>query len=633
MTPRSVSASFSALVAGLAMTAAAPAAAQPPGEPVITVDPTEITSVQRPDERVSHELTIGNPGGATLSWRAFQFGDEPQRLPIRPATPVPAAPVPDPGGSATLDAYPGHRGRPGWTVTPDAPPPPAGALTVTHSESPTIVAGRSVACARSRGVVTTATGYLRHFTLDDFGIVADFDVSSVAFGVESLTGAPQEITVNLYTMVDPDGTFEYGNFQPIGSTTATLNRQTMTMVRVPVTGTAPAGSTLVVEVAAPDMSRAGFFIGANPSGEAAPSYLRAEACGIPEPAPTAALGMPGMQILMTVTGQTDQPGCDVPAGTPWLDLDPAAGSVPAGGSQPVAVSFDSTGRPVGDQVEAELCLLSNDPDRALVIVPLAMRVAAIPAIEVTPAALTARQQGGAVAAQVLTIGNTGNGPLAWEIAEADAAGCAAPTDVPWLGVTPAGGTTPAGEASDATVSFDVTGLATGDHQARLCVTNNDPANPVVEVPVTVTVTVTCQVTITGVHPEPLTVTSGVTCLALGSRIEGEVNVFDGAGLAANTAVIQGPLATFGATTVDLVSNQVTGPISIRGTSGSVTMSGTQVVGSVLVVNNLTGGTPIVVSGNWVVGSLFCTGNQPPPVNGGVPNTVIGGMTLDQCAGL
>jgi hypothetical protein len=628
VTPRHVSVVLAALV--LSMTAT-PAAAQPPGSPEITVEPELLTSVQGPDELVTHELTIGNTGDAPLEWRTFQYGDEPRRLPIRPATPVQAVPVPDPGGSATLEAYPGHRGRPGWTVEPAAPPPPAGMLTVTHSESPTIVAGSSMACAKSRGVATTAAGYLRHFTLGDFGIVGDLDVTSVGFGIEALSGAAQDVTVNLYTMAESDGRFEYGNFQPIGSAAANLGKQAMTMVEVPVTGTVPAGSTLVVEVAVPELARAGFFIGANPSGETAPSYLRAAACGLPEPAPTAALGLPGMQILMTVTGVTEQPGCDVPTG--WVDLAPPAGTVAAGGSQPVQVSFDSTGRAVGDRLEAELCLLSNDPDRALVVVPLALAVAAIPAIEVAPASIAAAQRAGAVAAQPVSIGNVGDGVLEWEIGEAEPAGCGTAADVPWLGVAPAAGTTPAGQVSDATVSFDVTGLATGDHRARLCVTSNDPATPVVEVPVTVTVTVTCEVTITGLHPAPLTVTGGVTCLAPGARIEGEVNVLDGAGLAANTAIIQGPLATFGATTVDMLANQVTGPISIRGTSGSVTMSGTQVVGSVLVVDNLTGSTPIVVSGNWVVGSLFCTGNQPAPVDGGVPNTVIGGLKLDQCATL
>jgi BACON domain-containing protein len=623
---------FIAALAVLALTVVpVPAAAQPPpGAPDITVDPAAITSVQRVDEQVTHQLTIGNAGDAALDWRVYEDSGAARRLPIRPATPVRTVPAPNPGGSATLETYPGHRGRPGWTVQPASPPPPAGALAIGHSQAPTITAGSSIACARSRGVNTTAAGYLRHFTLDDFGITGELDVTSVSFGVESLGGASQ-LTVNLYTMVDPGGLLVYENLALIGSATANAGKQTMTIVEVPVTGTAPAGSTLVVEVAAPDTSRGGFFIGANPGGQTAGSYLRAAACGIPQPASTSALGAPGMQILLSVTGVTDLPDCDVPTG--WVDLAPHSGTVAPGGGQPAAVTFDSTGRAVGDELHAELCLLSNDPDQALAVVPLNLRVERIPDIEVTPDALTATQRAGTVPAQTLTIGNTGDGPLDWRIDEAEAAGCEVVADVPWLDVSPATGTTGPGQASDVTAAFEVTGLATGEHRAALCVRSNDPATPTVVVPVTLTVTVTCDVTITGRHAGPLTVTGGTTCLAPGARIEGEVNVFDGAGLAANSAVVQGPLATFGATTVEMAGGQVIGPISVRGTLHRASLTDLQVVGSVLVVNNQPDEGPAVVAGNWIVGSLFCTGNQPPPVHHGVPNTVVGGLKLDQCAPL
>jgi subtilisin family serine protease len=66
-------------------------------------------------------------------------------------------------------------------------------------------------------------------------------------------------------------------------------------------------------------------------------------------------------------------------------------------------------------------------------------------------------------------------------------GCAAPTDVPWLSVVPDSGSTPAGESDDVTVTFDATGLAIGTYEALLCVNSNDPANPLLEVPVTLTV--------------------------------------------------------------------------------------------------------------------------------------------------
>ncbi len=67
------------------------------------------------------------------------------------------------------------------------------------------------------------------------------------------------------------------------------------------------------------------------------------------------------------------------------------------------------------------------------------------------------------------------------------AACDNPADVPWLSVTPTGGTTPAGGSTGVSVGFNSTGLALGTYNAVLCVTSNDPQTPLVEVPVTLTV--------------------------------------------------------------------------------------------------------------------------------------------------
>jgi hypothetical protein len=321
-------------------------------------------------------------------------------------------------------------------------------------------------------------------------------------------------------MVDPGGLLRSGNLHLIGSAEVGLGSQLMTIVQVPVTGTAPAGSTLVVEVATPELRRGGIYLGANPAGQTAPTYLRAEACGVPEPAPAAGLGFPDMHLLLNVTGVAEVPACQVPTGTPWAGAEPVAGELPPGGEQAVAVTFDSTGLADGELRSASLCLSSNDPQRAFLAVPLQLRV---------------------------------------------------------------------------------------DQR--------------------------CDRTLAGEHPDPLTVTEGVTCLAPGGRVGGAVNVLDGAGLVAGSVTVQGPLSTFGATVAELTGSQLVGPISLRGTTGSLVLSGNQVVGSVLVVDNRTGEVPIVISGNFIVGSLFCTGNQPAPTAGGTPNTVIGGQKLVQCVGL
>lgn len=518
-------AAFIAAVAGLAGLAGGlvgqpqPSAAQAaPDGPELTVDPAEVGSLQAPDQQVTHELTLGNAGDTELPWRVVEDTGAQRRLPRQPVTPLPTTP-PDPGGRADLQHFLGLEGDPRFTVEPELPPVPEQTLTFTHSEEPAIVPGASVACGRHLGLLTKATGYLRHFALEDFGITADLDVTSVSFGVQSLFGLPQTLTVNLFTMADPAGLLRYDNLSRIGTADARVGTRALTMVQVPVTGTAPAGSTLVVEVAAPDML-GGFYLGAHPDGQTAPSYLRAEACGLPEPASAAELGFPEMQILLDVTGETEVVRCDAPGGTPWLAAGPLAGAIPPGGQQAIGLTFDSTGLPDGEVRSANLCLASADPHRPFLPVPLTLRV---------------------------------------------------------------------------------------DQR--------------------------CGVTIVGVHPEPLTVTDGVTCLAPGARVEGALNVLDGAGLVAAAVVVQGPLATFGATTAELARSQVIGPVSLRGTTASVSLSGSQVVGSVSVVDNRTGETPIVISDNMIVGSLLCTRNAPAPVDGGAPNTVVGGQKLDQCAEL
>jgi hypothetical protein len=66
--------------------------------------------------------------------------------------------------------------------------------------------------------------------------------------------------------------------------------------------------------------------------------------------------------------------------------------------------------------------------------------------------------------------------------------CDVPSDIPWASVAPASGTTEPGESSTVDVTFDATGLASGTtYTGTLCVNSNDPATPVVAVPLTLMV--------------------------------------------------------------------------------------------------------------------------------------------------
>jgi len=65
--------------------------------------------------------------------------------------------------------------------------------------------------------------------------------------------------------------------------------------------------------------------------------------------------------------------------------------------------------------------------------------------------------------------------------------CDTPSDLPWVSVSPAAGTTLPGATSTVDVTFDATGLAVGSYTGLLCVNSNDPDSSLVEVPVALTV--------------------------------------------------------------------------------------------------------------------------------------------------
>jgi hypothetical protein len=65
--------------------------------------------------------------------------------------------------------------------------------------------------------------------------------------------------------------------------------------------------------------------------------------------------------------------------------------------------------------------------------------------------------------------------------------CQYPIDVPWMNVSPTGGSTLAGGSSTVSVTLNSTGLVSGTYNALVCISSNDPANPTVQVPVTLNV--------------------------------------------------------------------------------------------------------------------------------------------------
>ena len=171
---------------------------------------------------------------------------------------------------------------------------------LTESSSTTVTDLNSVAC-HSNGFHFDSH-YWRAFALPDFGIDGEFHVCEVTIGVEladSQSGT-QPITVNLYTS---EPAFPAGVLTAIGTTSTTVSDQALSLLTIPVTGVAPSGAQLVVEIFTPSgiVDLNSFFIGSNAAPETAPSYISAPACGFVTPTTTADAGAPDMHIVMHVS--------------------------------------------------------------------------------------------------------------------------------------------------------------------------------------------------------------------------------------------------------------------------------------------------------------------------------------------
>ena len=201
--------------------------------------------------------------------------------------------------------------------------------------------------------------------------------------------------------------------------------------------------------------------------------------------------------------------------------------------------------------------------------------------------------------------------------------CQTPDEVPWLEVDPGTGQSARGQESSVQVLMDSTGLAAGEHTATLCVSSDDPATPYVPVVVTMTVTdQVCASTVSGVHPGPVTISDGLTCLAAGVQVAGPVTVRGGS-LYADAVTIEGPLSGNGARGVEVSDSVIAGPLTLRAGTGVVTVESNTIGGATTVDRNSTGVVPILLADNTIDGPLSCSRNTPPPTNEERPNTVHG----------
>lgn len=338
-------------------------------KPCLTAAPSSILATIPLGASTTKPLTLRNLGGGAAT---FAFANTSTGY-----TPPAGAPAGGPTNAVTIGdlTFSANPHPPTKSTDPNAGNArkvAAGTTTITESNSQTIISGNSVSC--NAGGLHADNHYLRVFDLPTFGISSDFAITNVSFGIETSapSGATQPVEVRLFIL---NGAFQFANLTPIGSATAAVTSQSLTILDVPVTGTAPAGSKLVVDIFTPSGQAVGnsFFIGSNNLGETGPSYLAAADCGVPEPATTASLGFPGMMIVMNVTGVVGGGGTG-PA--TWLSEAPSEGTVASDAMQPVVVTFDANKVNKPGTYKASATVNSNDPQNQAIDVQTTMVVTA-----------------------------------------------------------------------------------------------------------------------------------------------------------------------------------------------------------------------------------------------------------------
>jgi subtilisin family serine protease len=158
----------------------------------------------------------------------------------------------------------------------------------------------------------------------------------------------------------------------------------------------------------------------------------------------------------------------------WIAVGARQGVVAPGGRHDVALRFDASGLPPGE-VRAAIRVGSNDPERPQSLVPVLLRTREQPAAALAPEALEAALPPHAAfpAHRSVLVTNAGRGELVWEIETAS-----------HVDAVPAAGRLAPGESAEVAMSISSATLEPGDYSSLVALRSNDPAAPLLELPLT-----------------------------------------------------------------------------------------------------------------------------------------------------
>jgi hypothetical protein len=348
----------------------------PADPPIADVGPASLDFSLAQGASGSSPLSIGNTGGSDLT---FAIAETPANAP-RIALDMASAATPE---HRTLGAIGTSRLRGPRIAAPWSPRDAQGALTFSLDDG----TYEDTIGLNDQASTEYAAIWLNRFTPPSGTGAFTIDSISILWP-DNTNGSLVGKTVNLVAYYDADGDGDPSNAVRLGGdafvTVPELDAFDQYTVNFAVPGDgdvyvgfentyALGGSTPILFPAAIDED----------SGSQGRSWVAGMSSGDPDPDNLAnndligtidSFGLPG-NWLIRATGVAGGGGgdCSNPSDVPWLSESPASGTVAAGTSQDVTVTADASGLDPGSY-SAVLCVTTNDPDHALVAVPVSLTV-------------------------------------------------------------------------------------------------------------------------------------------------------------------------------------------------------------------------------------------------------------------
>ena len=177
-----------------------------------------------------------------------------------------------------------------------------GQTYILQTNSNSVLPSNSITC--HSGGVHFNNSFFRAYPAA--GIPNGYSACSALVGIQVAdaagVGTTQPLTVRLYA--NSGTAFPGGTRTLLASQTVQITDQAQSLVEIPLVGTVPAGSELVIEAFTPSAQELGhsLFLGSNTSGQTRPAFTQTADCGIPTITSLTTAGFPNMHLVLFLDG-------------------------------------------------------------------------------------------------------------------------------------------------------------------------------------------------------------------------------------------------------------------------------------------------------------------------------------------